>query len=301
MNYTTLFPEINKKLPEIKDTDLQYNYNNVINYNKELKVFIPQGKKLLLWFVNHNNNTYSLLLEIKNNKIIHTHFHYLAFKVELTMGCGTIMVVTKINNELSIEKILYLKGKKYEDKNIFNNLSSVKYILQNYIKNINYGEFYKLKIPIIKNSNNFIFDASCLPYTVYNILSMSNYSININSYICNFRIECEDYLKDIYKLYCLNEDNELIYYDTCLVNDLNTSIKMKEMFKKNNNDNIITYANIEESDDENEINKSSELKEYIIFGCLYINKFKKWKPYKSSNYNINNIKKIKFYENKKYE
>ena len=299
MNYTTLFPEINKKLPPIYDTELSYNYNNTINHNKELKVFLPQGKKLLLWFVSHNNNTYSLLLEIKNNKVIYTQFHYLSFKVELTIGCGTIMTVTKVNNELSIEKILYLKGVKYNNNNIFDNLKTAKYILQNYIKNIKNSEFYDLKIPIIKNSSDFIFDASCIPYSVYNILSASNYSININSYICNFRIECEDYLKDIYKMYCINDNNELIYYDTCIINDFCTSHKMKQLFSNNNN--IINYTNIEESDDENiDSNINNNLKDFLIVGCLFINKFKKWKPYKlSKNNNIDNIKKIKYLENKK--
>ena len=41
-----------------------------------------------------------------------------------------------------------------------------------------------------------------------------------------------DIQNDIYQLYCLNEDNKEIYYDTAFIPDFNTSVMMNKLFRK---------------------------------------------------------------------
>ena len=50
MNYSTLFPEMVKSLPKFEEKDMCYHYQQKNNDNKNMKVYIPSGKKILLWF-----------------------------------------------------------------------------------------------------------------------------------------------------------------------------------------------------------------------------------------------------------
>ena len=292
MNYSTLFPIILKKLPEIQNNNFSYNYleNNYNKHNKN-KFFMPSGKKMLLWFLKHDSNYYSILLEADNNKIHKCHFNYLSFKPILTSGCGTLLWATKIDNNLILNKIIYLKGNKYKNESIMNNIIDIKYILDNYINQLEQN-FIQLKIPVISNNNNVIYFASSLNYNIYNILNCNNSSIYIKDYIACFRVKVINYKNDIYQLYCSNNNN-IQYYMNAYVNDIKTSIFLKKIF----NIKFKQYQDIEISDDENEQNNEIEYKDKHIM-CIFIPNIKKWKPYKKSNYNnIDSIKKIKYIEN----
>ena len=298
MNYTTLFPNLIKLSPEIKSDDLCYNYQKSNNYNKNLNVYLPQGKKLILWFLKYDNKPYSILMEIneKNNKIEKCYFQYTCFKEELTNGCGTLLWCTKIDNELSLNKIIYYMGEKYKKKLILDNLNDIKYMLDNYTKNIKNSEFIQFKIPIISSNKNFVNEASCLNYNVYSIISQNNFIIPFHNFMCNFSVTVIDHLKDIYGLSCINHD-KLEFYSNAFINDFKTSRFLKELFKiKNKN-----YTEIEFSDNEEEDNIDDDNYEDIIISCIYIPDLKKWKPYKKcyKKY-IDNYKKIKYIENKKY-
>ena len=59
-----------------------------------------------------------------------------------------------------------------------------------------------------------------------------------------------DIQNDIYQLYCLNEENNEIYYDTAFIPDFNTSVMMNKLFRKIK-ENARLDA-LEESDDEEE-------------------------------------------------
>ena len=226
MNYSTLFPNILKQLPKIKEENFSYNYSeNNYNNNNKSKFFIPCGKNMLLWFLEYNSNYYSILLEEKNNKIEKCHFQYLSFKPLLTTGCGTIYYVTKINNQLSLNKIIYFKGEQYNNKYIIDHIKDIKFILDNYINQLSSDLFLQLKIPVINNNNNYIYQSSILPYNVYNILSSNNFPIYIKEYLATFIIKLIDYNNDIYKLYINND-----LYTNAFVNDIKTSIFLKNLF-----------------------------------------------------------------------
>ena len=300
MNYTTLFPKLLQRLPNIQEKDLCYNYQKSNNYNKNnLNVYLPQGKKLLLWFLKYDNNHYSILVEIneKNKNIEKCYFQYSCFKEELTSGCGTILWCTKIDHEISLNKILYYMGKQYTKKYVLEHINDMKYMLTHSIKNIKSPSFVQFKLPIVSSNKNYIFQASSLNYTVYSIITQNNYNIPLHGFIANFQVHVEDHLKDMYTLYILNNQNELEFYQYAFINDFKTSSFMKNIFRiKHKNYKEIEFEDVKQSDDD-----VTECEKHMILSCLYIPDMKKWKPYKVSYKKyIDLIKKIKFIENKKY-
>ena len=295
MNYDTLFPKLLKQIPNIKENDMCYHYQKNNNDNRKLHIFCPQGKKMILWFLTFNKNKYSILLEYDSykKKFQKCYFQYLSFKPELTNGCGTLIYCTKVKNEVCLQKIVYLMGKKYEKKNISEHMFQMKYILENYIHPIYQPHFICLKLPIMTNYNNLILQASNLPYSVYSIMKLNHYQIFIREFCTDFTIIPIDIKKNIYELWCYKNE-KLFHYSNAFVNDYKTSSWLKELFIKN----PISYLNIEYSDDE-EDESFSTTKENIQ--CIYIPKLNKWKPYKKSKNRTSSFSKIKFIENKKYD
>ena len=303
MNYSTLFPQLLKQLPPVQEKDMCYHYqkknnDNKNNDNKNTYFFLPEGKKMLLWFLKYDNNKYSILLEYDNYQkcFKKCFFQYLSFKDELTNGYGTIISCTRLKNEICMQKIVYLMGKKYEKYTIFDNMYDLKDILEKYIHQINEKHFMALKLPIMYNHLNLILQASNSPYNVYSIMKTNHYHIYMREFCADFTIIPVNIKRDTYQLWCIRHD-KLVYYKNAYVNDYKTSLWLKQLFLKN----PIYYKNIEFSDDEEEEpSEQIHVKEFII-QCIFIPSLKKWKPYKKTKNNNSNISKIKFIENKKYD
>ena len=303
MNYSILFKNILKKIPPINKTDFLYNYqrNNYKEKNdKNTNVYMPSGKKMILWFLKYDNNYYSLLLEVDNNiKITKCHFQYLSFKEILTNGCGTLLWVTKLNNQLSLNKIIYYQGEKYKKNLIKYHMYDIKYLLEQYICNIKNSIFIQLKIPYISNNEDYLHEISVLHYNVYNVINFSNnYNYFIKPITSVFKLIEINSNNDIYHLYC-KKNNDIVYYDTALVNDTNTSNNIKN----NLNIKYKNYVDVEYSDDEsyeNKLNKEDNSDDDVVnyksalYNCIYIPKKNKWKPYKKADHKayIDNIEDI---------
>tara|TARA_Y100000389_G_scaffold148056_1_gene147072 strand:- start:1043 stop:1981 length:939 start_codon:yes stop_codon:yes gene_type:complete len=303
MNYSILFKNILKIIPPINKTDFLYNYqrNNYKEKNdKNTNVYMPSGKKMILWFLKYDNNYYSLLLEVDNNiKITKCHFQYLSFKEILTNGCGTLLWVTKLNNQLSLNKIIYYQGEKYKKNLIKYNMYDIKYLLEQYIYNIRNSIFIQLKIPYISNNEDYLHEISVLHYNVYSVINFSNnYNYFIKPITSVFKLIEINSNNDIYHLYC-KKNNNIVYYDTALVNDTNTSNNIKN----NLNIKYKNYIDVEYSDDEScedklnkEYNSNNDEVSYksALYNCIYIPKKNKWKPYKKADYKayIDNIEDI---------
>lgn len=107
-----------------------------------------------------------------------------------------------------------------------------------------------------------------------------------------------DIQNDIYQLYCLNEENKEIYYDTAFIPDFTTSVMMNKLFRKiKENDRLDA---LEESDDEEEFENENDdrfvyLDKTYNMICLYNHKFKKWYPIRVTDTNmvITNISNLK--------
>lgn len=292
MNYSVLFPKVLNNLPDFNKDDL---YLNSIQHEKRINVYVPYGKKHLLWFTKMDNNKFCFLIELYQNKPKNVKFKYASFKDELTLGQGTLVYGTLVNDMFCCEKIIYNNGIKDKNKSFMINLDNMKLLIEYYIKNVDDEYFLKVKLPYINHSNNPILDATNLAYRVYQIKQNNNSYINISNISCNFRIEPEDIIKDVYELYYYNK-GEYIKYDNALVNDLKTSCLLNRFFNKK----LKHYKNIEYSDDETEEEKTEILlKENGIINCVYISSIKKWKPYYFVNHsNISTFKDIKNIENK---
>ena len=98
-----------------------------------------------------------------------------------------------------------------------------------------------------------------------------------------------DNQNDIYQLYCLDDNNKEISYDTAFIPDFKTSVMMNKLFRKiKENDRLDA---LEESDDEEEFENESEDKFVYLdksynMVCLYNPKFKKWYPIKIAESNL---------------
>jgi hypothetical protein len=98
-----------------------------------------------------------------------------------------------------------------------------------------------------------------------------------------------DIQNDIYQLYCLNDDNKEVYFDTCLIPDFNTSVMMNKLFRTIKENERLDA--LEESDDEEEFENENEdrfvnLDKTYTMVCLYNYKFKKWYPVRISDKNL---------------
>ena len=98
-----------------------------------------------------------------------------------------------------------------------------------------------------------------------------------------------DNQNDIYQLYCLDDNNKEISYDTAFIPDFKTSVMMNKLFRKiKENDRLDA---LEESDDEEEFENENEDKFVYLdkaynMVCLYNPKFKKWYPIKIAESNL---------------
>ena len=305
MNYTNLFPEMLKQLPVVRKQDVCYHYqrrenhnndNNKNNKNNKLKLFLPYGKKMLLWFVNYDSKRYSIVMEFNEHKqsIQKCFFQYMSFKPELCEGCGTMMWCTKVNGQFCLNKLIYLKGQKYTKPLWSSHMIELKYILENYIHKMDYGSFFTLGLPIMTNKNHsLLLQATSLPYEVYGILSPTNYRNSLFEYMANFRVVPCDVKKDIYDLECKDDVLGVTVYGRAFVNDFKTSLFLKGAFQCKDT----SYMDAEYSDDEE---LAPELRPMIL-SCVYIPKVRMWKPYKRSKDSMDHKKKIIFIEKKKYD
>jgi len=264
------------------------NYELLNNLTKNTCLFIPKGPKMFAWFTYHNNKCVCMFYN--QEKMFNS---LVCFKEELSLGKGTILYGTLIDNNFVCDTI-YLYKNENVGGNFMTKLNIIKNILVTSIKDSDLPGSVSFKLPQMSN-NKFILECSNLPYQVYGILQINENRPKIyilHNLFGNFIIKKDYSLEDVYNLYALNENNELTLYTTALVNDFKTSILLKSLFSIKNN-----YKNIEfsDSDSDDEINENNE----IYVSCIYIHEYKKWKPYSNSkSRTIDSLKTIILKEKK---
>ena len=224
-----------KKVPKLPQNSFCYDCINNTNDNKtnnlnKNRCFIPSGKRQILWFLKYDSNYYSVLLEYQSSKIVRCHFKYIAFNKLLTCGNGTMIWVTQIGRELTLNKIIFFKGKPCKLKSAGEQMEQLRFLLENYINNIYHSSFIQLKLPVISNTNSVLSFTSNLKYLVYNVISFeNNYSIHINNFLGVFWLTCIDSMNDCYSLFCKDKKGNIIHYQNALVNNLHTSKFLKNI------------------------------------------------------------------------
>lgn len=294
MNYTVLFPNLLKKLPHIPNNAFCYNYASKANYNKVrdcTKVFIPRGKRQLLWFTQCSGKYYCVLLEMRCTKVVKCHFQYIPFDTILTCGVGTLIWVTSVGNELSLNRIIYNKGELCKMKLIEQHMNELKYIIENHINNIEHSSFMQLKLPAMSSEPNFIFTASNLKYETYCTVEMSsNFTHHLINFTANFMISDTDHQSDIYMLSYKDATDKLIPYQNAMITNEKTSYFVKDLL----NIPYIHYKNIEYKDDLDTVSNVEERTKENMVSCVFSSSHSKWIPYKAIGHNgkINTLSEI---------
>lgn len=327
--------ELKNRFPS--NVELSFGKNLQSKVQADLYSVIPRGKKCSLWFTYYNNENVCFQVDIDGTrKPSNFYFKNVCFKDELAFGTilvGTLVKYkdTKTNKFLEffvIENIKYYKGQDtssliFEDQlNLFNKF------LENDVKNvINLPNFLNICLPIIKTSYNEAYQLSLQLY--YNTYGISFWNLKdkrpVGDLANNKEFKKEplqlannDQTKfgtavfkissnlhfDSYSLFGLNNSNEEEYFGMANIPDYKTSVMMNKIFrdiKENENLDLL-----EESDDEEEFENVKEdkyvnLLKKVSMKCVYLPKFKAWKPLciVDKNEKISKIPNIVIQENNK--
>ena len=303
MNYNNLFPRLLKNIPNLPPRSFCYDSINDINYNKNkfdnsLRCFIPNGKRLLLWFLKHDSNYYSILLEYQSSKVVKCHFKYISFNKILASGNGTMIWVTQIGREMTLNKLIYFKGKYCKLKTVGEQMKELRFLLNSYINNLSHSSFIQLKLPVISNTDSVLSFVGNMNYLVYNAITMeNNYNIHIHNFLCVFKISCIDAMSDCYSLSCKDKNGKIFHYQNALINNIESSKFIKNVL----NIKHIHYQDVEKSDNEDDdyLENNNAIIGVTMY-CIYDKNRKKWKPYKRCKQHtlVDDISKIKTLEEK---
>jgi hypothetical protein len=295
--------------------DFELSYDKIIHKKvlADTYLIIPKGKKSLVWFNYFNEKNICLVLELDNsNNINNMYIVPYCFDNELsynTLLYGTIKIINK-TTFFTCENILFYKNidlKLYDYKTKF---MYMKELFKN-IKNTNYfKDNFIIGLPIIKhNYNHAVNEIQHLNYDIYGIQAIhlhEYYPIGIIKHE-NHEIEAifkvmADIKADIYKLFYL-DNNTFVFQGIAMIPAYKTSVFMNQLFRTIKENENLDF--LEESDDEEEFENTNEdkyvdLKKSIVMKCVYMDKFRKWKPISIANKHSNIISNHELYKlNKK--
>ena len=281
---------------------IELSYETILHkkVQADLYILIPTGIKVFAWFTYYNNRNLCVIMHLNNyNNIIRVEEIVLSYDKKLSYGTiiyGTYFIDNK-ERYITCEDIYYYKGKNVY--NIENNeksmyidrLKILKNIFDNEIRQIAYtNKFIMFGLPYFTNCiKNAFAKIPQISYSIKGILFRNYHSTIANGLLlnksnnfqyeeCIFKVKA-DITADIYNLYC--RDNNSDFYNIACVPDYKTSVLMNSIFrniKENRNLDLL-----EESDDDEEFENIDEdkfvnLKKIAYMKCIYINKFRKWKP-----------------------
>ena len=274
---------------------------------------LPKGKKCILWYTYDDKENVCYMMSFGRSGLISNISKIItSFSSELCYGDGTILsgIVLNVNNTsyFTVLDIHYYKGQhithiKYSHK--------YEFIINLLSHEINNDVFLKDQVivasPVIVSTfKDAIEQAKSLPYDVYGIGC-----IQLSSNKCKGIIQYTDksdpvaYFKvkaqvrcDIYNLHVADEKKP---HGVCAITNYKTSVMMNSLFrniKENQNLDLL-----EESDNEEEFENISEdkyvdLKKCYTMKCVFVPRFKKWKPVEVVSNKPSNKKDIVMLEKK---
>ena len=302
-------------------TKTKLSYETIIHnkvYKSDIIFAIPLGIKCYAYFNYYDAKPCCTLIDVINNKFVNIRIKHVFFDKELAMG--TLLYGTYFKDKFfAIENIYNYKGYDYYNKNWQDKLIILKIILKDELLPNYYNNFIIFKLPYLHQNINIMSNKikhnEC-GYMVDKVVFMlfKNYNKhlslqvdiltklhhnNIKESTNNFHNPNNNvknnvknngifYVKaqidnDVYNLFCLNTNNELILYDIAAVPTYDTSVLLNKLFR-----NIKENANLdtlEESDDEEDF-QNENIDRYVDINkkykmlCEYNYKFKKWSPVK---------------------
>jgi hypothetical protein len=285
----------------------ELSYDNVLHKKVPANFFmiIPKGKKSLIWFTFYKTQNVCFVLELDSNNNIN-NIYSISYSFDNELAYNTILHGTLVKVDSSVfftcEDVLFYKNKDVQNKSFSTKLNIMRELFENDIKNtVLFKNNFFITIPVIKTDfNTAFYQSQYLQYQPHGILCRTEHnSIGINI-IKNENIEVifkvkADLNQDIYNLYCEND----IYTGVAMIPDYKTSVFMNSLFrtiKENTNLDLL-----EESDEEDEFENVSEdkfvdLNKVLLMKCVYMHRFKKWKPLLVVPTNSKVITKRELYE-----
>lgn len=295
--------------------DIELSYGAPLHKKVHCDVYqiLPKGKKCIMWYTYDDKENVCYMLSFgKSGSINNISKIITSFSNELCYGSGTIVsgVVLSLNNTtcFTVLDIHYYKG-----QNITNSKYCHKYkFITNFMSNeINNDIFLKEQVLVaspvlVATFKDAIQYAATLPYDIYGIGCIqlsSNKSKGVIQYtdrsepVAYFRVKAQIRC-DIYSLHVADEKKT---HGVGAITDYKTSVMMNSLFrniKENRNLDLL-----EESDDEKEFENISEdkyvdLKKSYIMKCVFVPRFRKWKPVEIVNTRPSNKKDIVLLEKK---
>lgn len=292
--------EQNKILKRFPKFELSYDkqIHKKVYTTNDIFMAIPYGTKYYAWFTYYQEKYVCMFIELySNNKIKKITIRPCCFDESLC--CDTILYGTIVENRFFyIENIYFYCGQSFINKSFnfkydyFTKLFSEKIAQKSFVKND-----IIFTTPLVKNKYDDILKLTeSLPYKIYgfrfiNPLSKPNNKFDNNRIFVHkkykqqffgvFKIMASEKY-DIYKLYFYNNNSGNIeYHDIAYISSYVSSVKMNNIFRNiKENENLDL---LEESDDEDEFQNTSETKyvnlnKSINMKCEYNIKFKRWEP-----------------------
>lgn len=276
--------------------EIELSYDKLL-HNKvqtDLYLAIPKGRKALIWFTYFQDKNICLLMTLdKNNNINDMNIHPYCFSSELSFN--TVLYGTfkkeETNNLFVAEDILYYKNKNTQKLSYIKRLAFMQDMFKHSIKNVNvFKNNLIIGLVVIRNNYETILnETNYLSYDVYGIQCRQSYKMYsdgilkiINREIeVNFKVKAQQN-QDIYHLYLFDEHkHQDIYYGIAVINDYKSSVFMNELFrniKENKNLDLLEESDDEEEFENTDENKFVDINKELIMKCVYMDKFRKWKP-----------------------
>ena len=310
------YNQLSQILKDFPSFELSYEKKLHKKVQSDIYLTIPKGKKYFAWFKTYKNNPICFFLEInrRNKSIENIENYQFPFKRELCSGKGTILYGTIffVNKKrcFNIENIYYLRGNNLRYQSNATIIKEMYNLMNNYIKQTYFNNNSILMgLPLIDTNyynltnklNNLYYDVFCIQYRLlYKNKPYLNELIKVNKLIYKYFLVKATIVNDIYDLYVLNE-NKYEKFTIAYIPDYKCSVMMNSLFrniKENNN-----LDALEESDDEEEfenisLDKFVDLDKKYIMKCLYLSKFKSWKPIELANEKVSQKREILFYKKK---
>lgn len=275
--------------------DIELSYDKMLHKKVHANYYsiLPRGLKCILWFTYIEDKNVPLIITFdRNNNIKNIKKYIASFSDELCYGDGTILhgVLFQSNNisNFACTDVIFYKGKNIYKNNFSKKFDILHELMSSHISNnVFSNNFICIGLPITVSSfTNAISIARTLPYNVHSIrLLKLNYYRSVGQLRFNQTQEAEAIFnvkaqiqQDIYSLFT-SDQNKL--HCVAAITDYKTSVMMNKYFR-----NIKENFNLdllEMSDDEEEFQDVSEDKyvdteKIISMKCVYIPRFKKWKP-----------------------
>jgi hypothetical protein len=270
----------------------ELSYENILHkkVHTDLYMVIPKGVKAFAWITYENDKNVCYILHLnKRRKICKAQKICACFSNDLAYGTVFYGTFFEVNEQpyFTCENIFHYKGRRIDYYTYNNKLTILGKIFSKHLKQIAYTtDFVYFGCPLLytsfeqlsKHWNN-------IPYPIYCIELIRK---NKNTMLGKYFIKPEEIQQEaIFNVKALiTADTYELYSQKGLIGlaaipDFNTSVFMNQIFrniKENTNLDLL-----EESDDEEEfenilVEKFVHLEKEIRLKCVYMQRFKKWKP-----------------------